>query len=97
MLLTNPHRRGDEQGLQLCGDQSLIGRRLAIKSTLKLAFNSTETLSIFLVYLLMARQKVKDNKTKQKRNVESGRGVREGTVGWRARNLSAMTSVLGSF
>lgn len=35
---------------------------LAVNSTVRLVFNSTETLNVFLVYLLMARRKVKNNR-----------------------------------
>lgn len=35
---------------------------LAVNSTVRLVFHSTETLNVFLVYLLMARRKVKNNR-----------------------------------
>lgn len=73
-------------GLQLCGDQSTFSVALTGNSTIRLVFNSTDTLNVFLVYLLMARRKVKKQiKQNRKRNVVWEEQERE--LWWRASEL----------
>lgn len=57
-----------------------VWRHVAVRQEARCKVN-TKTWSVFLVYLLMARWKVENNKAKQKRHVESGRGSKGGNSG----------------
>lgn len=53
---------------KLCGNQSMFSVGFAVNSAVRLVFNSTETLNVFLVYLLMAIRKAFKKKIEEKCN-----------------------------